>query len=200
MKTTDRTTCPICANNVAVNPRTLCIRQHRVGGQKSDVCDGSHRLAVRPVNLNPTDYTVYVDKKPYLSTADEELARKVARSVKGRVFDEWRSDVIEAFSLPSTPSPRYMWLYLTRDAMQTWAHRSAARFVRSRTCPQLVMINLEKADALATLRLAEPSLAVRGEIYAEELRAALNVIEHPRRYTPPPAWEIDAHLCLSDEH
>ena len=200
MKATERTICPICGTEVAINPRTHTIRQHRLGGQKSEICPGSHRIYLRPAHLEPTDYTVYAEgaEHPLLSTSDREYAQEVARLIDGHVYDEWRDHVVDAFQLPSSPAARIMWIYLPEHRVD-WVFKQ--NIVRSRTCQNLVAIPLIDTTAMSLLSKLDAAVQENYEegdaipFYAEEVKSALNAIYDHRRYVAPPRIEIPALLA-----
>lgn len=200
MKATERTTCPICNTEVAINPRNHTIRKHRLGGQKSEVCSGSHRIYLRPAHLEPTDYTVYAEgaEHPLLSTSDRDYAQEVARLIDGQVYDEWREHVVEAFNLPSAPAARIMWIYLPEHRVD-WVFKQ--NIVRSRTCQNLVAIPLIGLRALSLLGKLDAAVQENYDegdstpFYAEEVKSALNAIRDHRRYVAPPRIEIPALLA-----
>lgn len=200
MKATERTTCPFCDTEVAINPRNHTIRKHRIGGQKGDVCPGSHRIYLRPAHLEPTDYTVYAEgaEHPLLSTSDRDYAEEVARLIDGQVYDEWRDHVVEAFKLPTAPAARIMWIYLPEHRVD-WVFKQ--NIVRSRTCQNLVAIPLIDTTALSLLGKLDAAVQENYDegdpvpFYVEEVNSALNAIHDHRRYVEPPRIEIPALLA-----
>lgn len=190
MKTTNWIKCPICSDNVAINPRTHTIRKHRIGGQQSgDICSGSHRLSIRPA---PTEETIFINDFPIFTT-NNELAHKITELVDCEVKYLMRSDLMEEYGLHNSVA-KVECVYLP-ERFTDFSSPPMFSFMRSRTCPDMIYVHLRNNELKRSLSELLPVLEEQDDVVASMLRSNITTFKYPTRYSLPEAWEIDLHLA-----